>query len=273
MWASTHPNFGPALEPYWDGIRPLVMRSAGQIAAPTAPVPYSEVPGSPFWQQAMVPYEADPRPTKRTVPGQVKSAEQLDGEGIARFWTDNPTQSGLPAGHWMLTNAQVAEQWGHDLGETVEGYARLGVALADAFLSCWTEKYRTNLLRPVDYVRNVVQKDLPEADRWATFVNTPQFPEYTSGHSVSSLAAAVVLTDLYGSRPYSDTNDRATIAAEYVKTRAFPSFLAAAEQAAQSRILGGIHFPMGVEVGKEQGRLVGDLVVARLRTRKGKSGK
>jgi hypothetical protein len=268
MWTPTHPNFGPAIEPFWSEVRPFILRRSDEVPAPERPVPYSEVPGSPFWQQAMVPFEADPR---RTDAG-YSAEQQRDRQGIARFWTDNPIQSGLPSGHWMLINAQFAEQHGLDLARTVEGYARLGVALADAFQSCWTEKYKTNLLRPVQYVRDVVQAGTPEAAKWATFVNTPQFPEYTSGHSVSSLAAAVVLTDLYGSAPFTDRNgDAATISGDLAKARTFTSFMEAAEQAAQSRIIGGIHYPMGVEVGKEQGRRVGGIVVKRLRTRKGGS--
>ena len=99
---------------------------------------------------------------------------------------------------------------------------------------------------------------------WATFVNSPQFPEYTSGHSVASRAASTVLTDLLGTFAYVDDSHRD----RGLPARSFTSFHHAADEAAQSRLYGGIHFPMGIENGKAQGDQVGALVLARLRTRK-----
>ncbi len=96
----------------------------------------------------------------------------------------NPSFSGLPAGHWLHLAVQAAEQHGLGLDVTVEALARTGVALHDAFVNCWTWKYRYNLVRPVTYVRQHVDPS------WTTWVNTPQFPEHTSGHSVGSRAAS-----------------------------------------------------------------------------------
>lgn len=265
LWVSTPPNFGPALEPHWHKVRPFVMKRNDEVAPPTRPVPFSAVPGSAFWNQAMVPYE-----TSKTLTNEQK--------WISRFWTDNPTQSGLPSGHWMLTIGQFAAQHGIGLDRAAKAYAWTGVTLADAFLSCWTEKYRSNLLRPVTYVNRYIRQSDPAAPPldpgdptgprtpWVTQVNTPQFPEFTSGHSVSSLSAATVLTHLFGSHGYVDTHDLADLQA-FGKTRSFGSFLDAAAEAAQSRIYGGIHYPMGIEVGSTQGEQLGHLVISRLRTR------
>lgn len=247
-WEPTPPNFGPAIEPYWGEVRPFVLRGASEVRPPD-PVPFSSEPGSAFYAQARHTYEV----------GLALTDEQ---RAVARFWTDNPVQSGLPSGHWMLTVGQVAVQRGLPLDRTVEALARTGVAVADAFLSCWHAKYVHNLLRPVTYVHAHIDPS------WATWVNTPQFPEYTSGHSVSSLAAAVVLTDLLGSVAYTDIHDLVGGLTEAQRSRRFDSFLQAAEEAAQSRIYGGIHFPMGVDAGKDQGRLIGQLTVARLQTRR-----
>lgn len=145
-----------------------------------------------------------------------------------------------------------------DLGTTVEVFARTGVALHEAFLSCWTWKYRLNLLRPVTYVRRHIDP------AWSTFVNTPQFPEYTSGHSVASRAASTVLTELLGDVSFTDDSHRD----RGMAARSFASFTAAADEAAQSRLYGGIHFPMGIDAGKDQGDEIGRLVIARLRTRR-----
>ena len=244
LWVSTPPNFRPAIEPHWHRVRPFVMTDAGEVR-PVPHVPFSSQPGSPFWQQAMATYE------------QVR-ANTDEQRAIARFWTDNPIASGLPSGHWLLAVSQVADQQHLDLGQTVEALLRTAVALHDAFLSCWTHKYEVNLIRPVTYVNRYIDPT------WSTFINTPQFPEYPSGHSVSSNAAAAVLTDLLGTVAFVDDSHRD----RGMPARHFGSFADAAAEAARSRIYGGIHFPMGIEGGLAHGTAVGRLVVERLTTRR-----
>jgi hypothetical protein len=243
-WEPTPPNYGRAIEPYWSEIRPMVLRDAGEVQ-PQAHVPFSDVAHSDFWEQADLTYQT----------GLALTDEQ---RSIARFWTDNPLLSGLPSGHWMLTVLQFSRQQGLTLPAVLEAYARLGVTLYDAFLNCWTWKYRFNLLRPVTYVRRYIDPS------WNTFVNTPQFPEYTSGHSVASRAASTVLTELLGSVPYLDDSH----APRNMPARSFSSFTHAADEAAQSRLYGGIHYSMGIELGKLQGDAVGALVLDRLQTRR-----
>ncbi|NHA68431.1 vanadium-dependent haloperoxidase [Phycicoccus flavus] len=244
LWESTPPNYRPAIEPYWARVRPLAMLAADEVS-PVPHVPFSDDLGSAFAAQALATYR--------------QSAANGDEErAIARFWTDNPLLSGLPSGHWLLLVGQAAAQHGLDLARTLEALARTGVALHDAFLSCWAHKYTVNLVRPISYVRRYVDPT------WTTFVNTPQFPEYPSGHSVSSMAAATVLTDLLGPLPVRDDSHRD----RGLPARSFASFDDAAAEAAQSRIYGGIHYPMGVEGGLAHGTAVGRLVVGRLRTRR-----
>jgi hypothetical protein len=247
-WVPTHPNFGTAIEPYWAEVRPFVLASCDECPPDPPPAAYSEDPSSAFFAQA------------RTVYDQVTVHNTDETRGIARFWTDNPLLSGLPSGHWLLIVTQFAEQHSLNLAELVEAYAHAGVALADAFLSCWTEKYRTNLLRPSTYVRRHIDAN------WVTWVNTPQFPEYTSGHSVASNAVATVLTELLGERPFVDKHIATGLTT--VTQRSFGSFREAAAQAAQSRLYGGIHYPMGIAMGLAQGDRVGAVVIARLHTRK-----
>lgn len=242
-WRSTPPNFGTAIEPYWHEIRPLLLRDAAEVA-PAPHAPFSSEPGSAFHDQAMTVYETS-------------LARTPEMEAIARFWTDNPRLSGLPSGHWHLIVLQTTQQLGLRLGEAVEAYAHAGIALHDAFLSCWTWKYRYHLLRPVTYVRDHIDP------AWSTFINTPQFPEYTSGHSVASAAVATSLTALLGEFPFVDDSH----APRNLPARSFASYGDAAREAAQSRLFGGIHYPMGIEGGLAQGTTVGELVVERLRTR------
>lgn len=244
LWVSTPPNYRPAIEPYWSRVRPLMMSSADEVA-PAAPLPFSTDPSSAFHAQAMVVLE-----TSRALTD--------DHRAIARFWTDNPLLSGLPSGHWMLIVSQVATAQRLSLAQALEAYVRLGVGLHEAFLSCWTAKYRLNLLRPVTYINRHIDP------AFTTFVNTPQFPEYTSGHSVASRAASTVLTDLLGQVAFVDDSHRDRA----MPARSYTSFTAAADEAAQSRIYGGIHFPMGIEEGKSHGDAVGRLVLQRLHTRR-----
>lgn len=248
LWESTPPNFRPAVEPYWSRIRPMVLRSADEVE-PAPHLPFDPDPASPFGLQAMAPYEQSFRNT----------AEERT---IARFWTDNPgsftpplgTQTGLPSGHWMQITSIALRDTASDLAVAVEAYARVGIALHEAFLNCWTWKYRFNLLRPVTYIRRYVDP------AWSTFVNSPQFPEYTSGHSVASPAAAAGLTLLFGHRAFVDDS----AVPRGFAARSFTSFDDAADEAARSRLYGGIHYPMAIEEGLRQGEAIGRLVNERL---------
>ncbi len=247
LWIRTPPNFGASIEPYWGEVRFLAIEEADPCR-PTPHVPFSAVAGSPFWEQANATYQA----------GLVLTDEQ---KVTALYWRDNPDGStGLPSGHWMLIGAQVIADKGLDLGLAAEAMAKLGIGLADGFSSCWREKYRSNLLRPVTYIQRYIDP------AWNSFVNSPAFPEYTSGHSVGSGAAAGVLTALFGHATFLDT----AVELSGHTPRAFTSFQEAADEAAISRLYGGIHYPMGIEVGLEQGACVADHVLARLRTRRGR---
>lgn len=252
LWESTPPNFRPAIEPYWSEVRPLALRRADEVE-PAPPLPFSSEVGSAFYEEAMAPY-------------QQSFVNTEEHKAIARFWTDNPgsftpplgTPTGLPSGHWMLIGQQALAARGADLEVAVETFALTGIALHDAFLNCWTWKYRYNLLRPITYVRRYIDSG------WNTLINTPQFPEHTSGHSVASPAAATVLTALLGTVAFTDHSHDV----RGHTPRSFRSFAHAAAEAAQSRLYGGIHFPHAIDAGLEQGQQVAALVLQRVKTRR-----
>jgi hypothetical protein len=238
LWVPTPPGFLPALQPYWGANRPFVLPS-GAACSPGPPPAYSEEIGSQFYTEAKECYEAAGSLT----------AEQ---DAIARFWSDDPGQTASPPGHSISILAQVATLLDLRLAGATEAYAKVGLAVADAFIACWNTKYRDNLLRPVTYIRNLIDP------AWTPLLVTPPFPEYTSGHSVQSGAAAQVLTDLFGDVAFVDrTHERRGLPA-----RSFRSFDEAAEEAAVSRLYGGIHFRAAIERGLEQGRCVGRYVSA-----------
>jgi hypothetical protein len=238
LWVPTPPGFQAAVQPYWGANRPFSLTSGTQCD-PGPPLPYSEEPASLFRTEAEEVYDTAISLT----------AEQ---EEIAHFWSDDAGQTATPPGHSISILTQIVEQQDATLDVAAEAYAKLGMAVADAFISCWSTKFHYNLLRPVTYIQAVFDP------AWMPMLNTPPFPEYTSGHSVQSAAMAQVLTDLFGPVSFTDhTHDARGLA-----PREFDSFFAAAEEAAISRLYGGIHYRTAIEVGLDQGRCVGASVGA-----------
>jgi hypothetical protein len=213
--------------------------------------------GQAFYQQAKEVYDV----------GRNLTAEQ---RMIAAFWDCNPfvmnvrghamfaTKKITPGGHWIGIVSQAARKTKANLVQSAEIYALTAVALADAFISAWDEKYRSNVIRP----ETVINTTLDES--WEPLLQTPPFPEYPSGHSVISTAAAAVLTDRFGPAfAFTDSTEM-----EYgLSIRSFTTFEQAAAEAAISRLYGGIHYRMAIEEGVRQGKKVGELVVTRIRTR------
>ncbi len=258
-WTPTPPDYMDGIEPHWEEIRPMVIDSSDQFVPPP-PDPFDLSEGSRFYTQLMEVYEA----------GRKLDDEQ---EHIAKFWDCNPyvskhyghvmfaTKKITPGGHWVGIATIACRKTDADFLATTEVFARTTIALFDAFISCWDEKYRSNLIRPETVINQHFDED------WRPLLQTPPFPEYTSGHSVISRAAAVALADYFGDNfAFHDTTE-----VEYgIDPRNFNSFLEASEEAAISRLYGGIHYMMAIENGVDQGHKVGTFVVDHLQTRAGR---
>jgi hypothetical protein len=230
------------LLPDWGRNRTFAMPDGAACPLPPPPA-YSEQPGSAFHAEAMEVYEV----TRALTPEQ---------RAIARFWSDDPMLSPTPPGHWISIGRYLLLDTDAGIERWVDVMARLGIAQADAFIGCWNAKFRYDLLRPVTYIRRVIDQT------WEPLLITPPFPEYPSGHSTQSGASAEVLTALFGEEfAFEDT----THVADGLPGRSFPSFRAAADEAGISRLYGGIHFRAAIERGLEQGRCIGAHVNA-LRT-------
>jgi hypothetical protein len=232
-----------ATEPWWGTLRPFALRSADECPTPPA-VAWSTAPGSPFHAEAKRVYDV----------GRALSEEQYQ---TVLYWADNPGQTGTPMGHWLAIGSQLVNQLGLSADQAAEMFVLMTLAQADAFIAIWHEKYRMNVIRPVTYIRRYIDST------WTPAIVTPPFPEYPSGHSGQSAAAATVLTALLGTVAFEDSTNLAL----GHPVRRFGSFQEAADEAAESRLYGGIHFPMGNENGKALGRCVGRKVLERLRTR------
>lgn len=257
-WQPTPPTYMDGIEPHWSKIRPFTLKSSSQFK-PAPPPTYSMEPGSRFYEELMEVYKIR---QEMTIEGD--SSEKLN---IAKFWDCNPyvsTQKGhlmfatkkiTPGGHWIGITKIACKKSDADFNKTVYAYAKTSIAIADGFISCWDEKYRSNLIRPETLINKYVDEN------WAPVLQTPPFPEYSSGHSVVSGAAAIILTEIFGENFYFDDD---TEVAYGLPVRSFNSFYEASIEAANSRLYGGIHYRSAIDQGMEQGQKLGNYVVDKL---------
>ena len=165
------------------------------------------------------------------------------------------TKKITPGAHWIGIAKIASRNSQADVGKTMHAYTKTSIAIADAFISCWDEKYRSNLIRPETLINEHID------DSWEPVLQTPPFPEYTSGHSVVSGAAAEALTSIFGDNFAFDDDTEIPYG---LPVRSFTSFREAANEAAISRMYGGIHYRAAVDVGVQQGRDLGQFVVQHL---------
>ncbi|WKV11176.1 vanadium-dependent haloperoxidase [Marivirga harenae] len=255
-WEPTPPAYMAAIEPHWNKIRTFVLDSADQYI-PQPPYEFSMEENSPFYKEMMEVYTV------------VKEVDEEKKE-IASFWDCNPyvmnitghvmfaTKKITPGGHWMGITKIAALLDSADLIKSSHAYTKTSIALADGFISCWDEKYRSNLIRPETIINRSIDGD------WTPTLQTPPFPEYTSGHSVISTAAANALTDVFGDNfSFVDSTE----VKFGLPSREFNSFKEASQEAAISRLYGGIHYRRAIEEGIWQGNKIGDLIRKKLKFR------
>lgn len=249
-WRPTSPDYLDGVEFCWNEIHPLMLDSASQFL-PLPPPVYNMDSNSTFYNMAREVWEVQKNltPEQRT---------------IAKFWDDNPfvmehaghlsfgTKKITPGGHWMGIAAIAAKQTQANEVKASLTYALTATALFDAFISCWDAKYKWNYVRPITVIQQYWEKG------WNPILQTPPFPEYTSGHSTITASAATVLTKLYGENfAFNDTSDLRYIGME----RKFSSFQQAADECSVSRLYGGIHYRLSTVVGAEAGKQVGELIL------------
>ncbi len=258
-WQPTPPDYMPGIEPHWNKMRTIVLDSADQFV-PLPPTKYDTMPGSKFYEEAMEVYEA----VQGTDDIRIKTAQYWDCNPNISFTRGHVMffeQQLSPGGHWIMIANTAAQKENLSPLESAEALAITSIALYDGFISCWDEKYRSDLIRPHTYINKYIDKN------WEPVLQTPPFPEHTSGHSVISTAAATVLTAIFG--PEFEFTDTAEIPFGR-EARSFNSFYEASNQAAISRLYGGIHYRPAIDYGVEQGKKVGKYVLNQVQTRGGK---
>ena len=255
-WQPTPPAYIEGVEPNWSKIRPMVMDSANQFAPPP-PTAFSSDKESQFYMEAMQVYMVDSTDTENKM-------------AIASFWDCNPyvmhqeghmmfaTKKITPGGHWMGIVGLTTRKSKCDMVATAEAYALVSVGLFDGFISCWDEKYRRNLVRPETYINQHIDQT------WRPTLQTPPFPEYTSGHSVISSSSQVILTHMFGDNfAFNDSTEL-----DYgLPIRSFKSFKDAAAEASVSRNYGGIHYMPAIDNGIVQGTNIGQFILSKVSTR------
>lgn len=257
-WQPTPPDYMDGIEPHWREIRPSIIDSAAQFTPAKHP-DFSLEKDSRFFQEVMETYQVGKKIKKEG-----ETSEKIQ---IARFWDCNPyvsthkghlmfaTKKITPGAHWIGICKIACKKSKADFEKTIYAYTKTSIAIADAFISCWDEKYRSNLIRPETIINQHIDEN------WTPVLQTPPFPEYTSGHSVVSGAASTVLTNIFGD--HFEFNDDTEVPYG-LPIRSFQSFNIAAKEAAISRLYGGIHYRAAIDLGLEQGRALGDFVVQKL---------
>ena len=253
FWYPTPPGFFSAVEPYFNRVRSFSFDSAAQFK-PLPPVQYNSNKTAAFYKLTKAVYAAHDSLTE-------------EQKIMAAFWDCNPfaledeghlkigVKKISPGAHWIGITGIVCKAKGVSFSKALLVHTVLGITLLDAFLSCWDEKYRSNRIRPESAIRKFIDPG------WKPFLQTPPFPEYPSGHSVISGAAAEILTHYFGDDvAFTDTTEVAYGAG----TRQFKSFRLAANEAALSRFYGGIHFMDAIDNGLVEGRKIGVHVIEKV---------
>jgi PAP2 superfamily len=252
-WQPTPPDYTDAVENNWKTLRPFVLDSASQFRA-APPIKYDSVKSSAFYKQAYEVYEA------------VKSPN-IGDSATAWYWDDNPNtsvtqghiayfqQKMSPPGHWIHIACNVAVKENYDAIKTAALVSQTAIAIFDVIISCWETKYYYNYIRPETFINKYIDKD------WLPLIQTPPFPEYTSGHSCISASAATILSNRVGDNyVFSDSTE-----VPFGRpVRKFDSFYHAADQASISRMYGGIHFKEALVTGNKQGKQVGAFIALKL---------
>jgi hypothetical protein len=248
-WKTTPPDYLDAVQSFWNKMSPMVMDSASQFK-PVPPPSYSLDKNSQYYKEVEEVYKISLKLNDST-------------KEVAQFWDDNAsatthvghlmfaTKKPSPGGHWINITAIASKKANQDWVQAAQSYALVAVAMYDGFISCWDEKFRSEFIRPVTAINDMIDP------KWESYLQTPPFPEYTSGHSVISSSIATVLTRIFGENfAFTDDYEKPYIGLQ----RSFPSFLKASEEACISRMYGGIHFRSSVENGRKQGLALGNYI-------------
>jgi hypothetical protein len=241
-------SYLPALDPQWGQVTPWTMTSGDQFLPPPPPAVGSAEYAAAFNQV-------------KSLGASNSTTRTADETLYAHFWADANGHSVTPPGHWDEIAEHVSLQQGLNLIQNAHLFAVLNIGLADAAISCWNTKYAYNYWRPITAIRDPrasqINADNTSDPNWTPLWNTPSFPSYASGHSTFSGAASTILASIFGDKT------SFTIGSDDMPgySRSFTSFSQAADEAGESRVVGGIHFSFDNVAGLNAGRQLGNFIV------------
>lgn len=255
-WTPTPPGYFEGVEPLWKTIRCMVMDSANMFPPPGLP-PFSKDTASAFYKMAT---------DVMVIVNNLDSTQKW----IANFWDCNSfklhveghamfaTKAMTPPGHWMEIIGTISQNNHADFYKTVYAYTGASIAIFDAFICSWFTKYKYDVLRPETYINRYITPN------WLPYLQTPPFPEYNSAHSTISCAAATVLGAIFkDNTAFRDSSERNWGWPD----RTFKTPDEAALEVSFSRLYGGIHYRQSVKDAYDQGKKIGNLVMATLESK------
>lgn len=256
-WNRTSPDFTPPELPHWGNVQTFAVDDATAFRVPPPPSLDS------------LEYAQAVDEVMRL--GRLDSTERTQEQtNIATFWADG-AGTATPPGHWNRIASSILMQRSSSLLERARILALLNVALADAAIAAWDNKYSYDFWRPIQAIQRADQDDNDSTGQdmnWLSFLKTPAHPSYVSGHSTFSATGATILTHFFGNEvAFFSTNDPLTgltqrpLAFELIMTRRFDNFWHAAQEAGMSRIYGGIHYSFDNTAGLALGRAIAEAVI------------
>lgn len=263
-WVPVTTNQRPLLY-YWGLTR--TFSPANNVGAFTYKMPFDvdTASNSKFWAQAK---ECDSiYRLKELNPSAFEPLRQT-----ALYWNDDPKVTPTPAGHSLATTRSAIKAANFNLEKTVATLAQVSLAASDAFVICFRIKYDKKLfsVRPMTFINQFLTKLHPEyteeqltTKKFQTTINTPPFPEYASCHSTQTSASMQILTNIFGDNHAVADSHNVGRSLEIDGTpRVYTSFFKLAEETANSRLYGGVHFRFSNDDGIVNGKKIGNSVWA-----------
>ncbi|MEM7300163.1 MAG: vanadium-dependent haloperoxidase [Pseudomonadota bacterium] len=253
-----NPSYDNPLVPGFGAVTPWAFKSLDAYRAPNFYDPRSPEFAEEFAQIKVIGAAHSPTRTH-------------DQSQIALFWEDGPWGIS-PPGHFALIAMQILQHRRMDIYELSRSMALISMAMCNAGISTWDSKYHHDIIRPETAIRHRAHKfHNPDprvvADpKWKSFIPTPPFPTYTSGHSAFGASGLRMLANIVG-RDDIAFSARAPDTVIWPKTlsgvtRHWPSLWAAAEENGLSRIYGGVHWNIDNDVALRAGRDIADRMFA-----------
>jgi len=247
------------------------MDSASQFK-PIAPHPFSTDKNSAYYKEAKETYDVGNLISKKLIEVEKTKSKIIPEESqICTFWDCNPyatvvqghmmfaKKKNTPDAHWINITKIALKKSNSNFETTVFAYTKTSIGIFESFISCWDEKYRSNAVRPETFINKNIDEN------WKPQLQTPPFPEYTSGHSVVSSCSSIILTTIFGDN-FSYVDDSETYFG--LPKRPFKSFKQAAAEASISRLYGGIHYRAAIENGVVQGTNIANFINNKLKMKK-----